>query len=206
VSGRLVGGDPLTDVAVIKLDPKELRDKGFVKPAVLGNSDELQMGDFVLALGSPMALSRSMTWGIVSNPRRYLSDAFRLPTGERTGSFNTWIQTDASINPGNSGGPLVNLKGEVVGVNARIVGFADGLGFAIPVNVVKDVTARLMATGKISPQLDRRRVPAAGGRGRRAAEGRGGQQRGRGLTRAQGGHPRRRHPAGIRRHARVRAL
>lgn len=150
VSGKLVGGDPLTDVAVVKLDPKELRDKGFVKPAVLGNSDELQMGDFVLALGSPMALSRSMTWGIVSNPRRYLSDSFRLPTGERTGSFNTWIQTDAPINPGNSGGPLVNLKGEIVGINARIVGFADGLGFAIPINVVKDVTARLVSTGKIA--------------------------------------------------------
>ncbi len=148
VEAKLVGGDALTDIAVLKISRKDMKEYG-LKPAKLGDSSKLTMGQFVFAFGSPMALSRTMTAGIVSNPRRYLSDKARLPTGERTGVFNTWIQTDAAINPGNSGGPLVNLDGEVVGINARIIGFADGLGFAIPINIVKDVVRDLVAKGRV---------------------------------------------------------
>jgi serine protease Do len=102
-----------------------------------------------MALGSPLALQRSLSFGVVSSKDRYLSDSFKLPTGEKTGSFNTWIQTDAAINPGNSGGPLVNLKGEVVGVNARGAFGASSIGFAIPINIVKEVAAQLIETGHV---------------------------------------------------------
>ena len=148
VEARLIGGDALTDIAVIKIEERDLQTHGLV-PAALGDSARLAMGQFVFAFGSPMALSRSMSAGIVSNPQRYLSGKARLPTGEKTGTFNTWIQTDAAINPGNSGGPLVNLDGEVVGINARIVGFANNLGFAIPVNIVKEVAHKLITVGRV---------------------------------------------------------
>ena len=148
VAATLVGGDAMIDIAVIQIGQDAMQRFGLV-PAKLGDSDRLTMGHLVFAFGSPMALSRSMSAGIVSNPRRYLSDKARLPTGERTGAFNTWIQTDAAINPGNSGGPLVNLQGEVVGINARIHGFAEGLGFAIPINIVKEVASQLMANGRV---------------------------------------------------------
>ena len=148
LEAQLVGGDALTDIAVIKIPGSAITEHKLV-PAVLGDSDRLAMGQFVFAFGSPMALSRSMSSGIVSNPRRYLSGKARLPTGERTGTFNTWIQTDAAINPGNSGGPLVNLDGEVVGINARIVGFANNLGFAIPISIVKEVVHKLITVGRV---------------------------------------------------------
>jgi serine protease Do len=148
VSGSLVGEDPLTDIAVLKLD---LRDgQNPPAPVTLGDSDELQVGQYVMALGSPLALQRSLSFGVVSSKDRFLSDEFKLPTGEKTGSFNTWIQTDAAINPGNSGGPLVNLEGEVVGVNARGAFGASSIGFAIPINIVKEVAGELIAHGKVS--------------------------------------------------------
>ncbi len=148
VEAKLIGGDALTDIAGIKISERDMKVHG-LKPAKLGESAKLTMGQIVFAFGSPMALSRTMTAGIVSNPKRYLSDKARLPTGEKTGLFNTWIQTDAAINPGNSGGPLVNLDGEVVGINARIVGFANNLGFAIPIDIVKDVVRDLVAKGRV---------------------------------------------------------
>jgi serine protease Do len=148
VSGSLVGEDPLTDIAVLKL---ELPAGESLPPAVtLGDSDELEVGEYVMALGSPLALQRSLSFGVVSSKDRFLSDEFKLPTGEKTGSFNTWIQTDAAINPGNSGGPLVNLKGEVVGVNARGAFGASSIGFAIPINIVNQVARELIEHGKIS--------------------------------------------------------
>jgi serine protease Do len=148
VSGTLVGEDPLTDIAVLKL---ELRDgQKAPAPVTLGDSDALQVGQYVMALGSPLALQRSLSFGVVSSKDRFLSDEFKLPTGEKTGSFNTWIQTDAAINPGNSGGPLVNLEGEVVGVNARGAFGASSIGFAIPINIVKEVARELIAHGKVS--------------------------------------------------------
>jgi serine protease Do len=118
-------------------------------PLPWGSSSGLSVGQFVLALGSPLALARTMTFGVVSNKDRYLPDGMQLPSGERTGAFNTWIQTDAAINPGNSGGPLIDLDGRVVGVNARGAVFADNIGFAIPSDVAKRVTSDLIDHGEV---------------------------------------------------------
>jgi len=148
VPGVLVGEDPLTDIAVLKLELPE--GQQLPSPVSLGDSDALSVGEYVMALGSPLALQRSLSFGVVSSKDRYLPDSFKLPSGEKTGSFNTWIQTDAAINPGNSGGPLVNLKGEVVGVNARGAFGASSIGFAIPVNIVREVAAELIASGHVS--------------------------------------------------------
>jgi serine protease Do len=100
-------------------------------------------------MGSPLSLSRSVSLGVVSCRERYLDVQPRLPTGEPTGLFNTWIQTDAAINPGNSGGPLVDLRGEVVGINARMAGMAENIGFAIPLNVVREVADAIGAHGRM---------------------------------------------------------
>jgi serine protease Do len=147
VPGEVVGGDPLTDIAVLKLDLGE--DQTVPEPVKLGDSVALEVGEYVMALGSPLALQRSLSFGVVSSKDRFLSDNFKLPTGEKTGSFNTWIQTDAAINPGNSGGPLVNLSGEVVGVNARGAFGASSIGFAIPANIAKEVAAELISHGRV---------------------------------------------------------
>ena len=147
VPGVLVGEDPLTDIAVLRVDVGQ--DFHLPDSVPLGDSDLLEVGQYVMALGSPLALQRSLSFGVVSSKDRYLSDDFKLPTGERTGSFNTWIQTDAAINPGNSGGPLVDLAGRVVGVNARGAFGASSIGFAIPINIVKEVAAELIDHGRV---------------------------------------------------------
>jgi len=151
ISAELVGEDPLTDLAVLKLNLSELKDPKTVLPAArFGNSDELVLGDTVMAMGSPWALSRSVTLGIVSNTERVLAASddeageMRFDSDQRTGIFNQWIQHDAAINPGNSGGPLVNLKGEIVGVNARGMFFGGDMGFAIPSSIASTVAARLI--------------------------------------------------------------
>ncbi len=149
VDAELVGEDPLTDLAILKIDLLGLDGQGF-SVAKLGDSEELEIGDTVMAMGSPWALSRSVTLGIVSNTERILAGSdddageMRFNRDQRTGIFNRWIQHDAAINPGNSGGPLVNLKGEVVGVNARGTFFGGDMGFAIPSNVAKRVAADLI--------------------------------------------------------------
>ncbi|MBE7557555.1 trypsin-like peptidase domain-containing protein [bacterium] len=148
ISGELVGGDPYTDIAVIRLKVEDAKMK--LVPARLGDSDRLEVGQYVLALGSPLALSRTVSCGVISCLDRYLDAGDTLPTGERTGFFNTWIQTDAAINPGNSGGPLVNLSGEVVGINARAYMFADNLGFAIPINLVKRIVDEILREGRVT--------------------------------------------------------
>ncbi len=148
IEATLVGEDPLTDLAVIKI-PAEKVAALKLQPLEFGSSGELQVGQFVMALGSPLALARTMTFGIVSNTERYLPDGMSLPTGERTGEFNTWIQTDAAINPGNSGGPLIDLAGRVVGVNARGATFADNIGFAIPADTARRVAADLIEFGEV---------------------------------------------------------
>ena len=148
IRAELVGGDPLTDLAVLKLDFRDY--KGTRPPAAeFGDSDALQTGQIVMALGSPFALSRSLSFGVISTTDRYLPSDFRLPSGERTGIFNTWIQTDAAINPGNSGGPLVDLSGRVVGINSRAFVMANNLGFSIPANVVREVVAAIIANGRL---------------------------------------------------------
>jgi serine protease Do len=142
------GGRSLDGLAVIKLDLARYKGHS-LHWAVLGDSNRLQVGDLVIALGSPFALTRTLTLGVVSCKDRSLGVRMDLP-GEmgfqETGQFNTWIQVDALINPGNSGGPLINLHGEVVGINAR--GGA-GMGFAIPMNVARDVAKELIDHGSV---------------------------------------------------------
>jgi len=139
VEARVVGVDPYTDVAVLKLDTP-----GPLPYVQLGNSAGLESGEAVLALGSPHGLARSVSQGIISVTDRHLPDR-----GTMVSPFNNWLQTDAAINPGNSGGPLVNLRGEVVGVNARGMRGADNVGFAIPIDVVKEVVAEILEHGHV---------------------------------------------------------
>ena len=156
ITAELVGEDPLTDLAVLKLDLSELKDPAMILPsAKFGDSDELRIGDTVMAMGSPWALSRSVTLGIVSNTERILAGSdddageMRFDRDQRTGIFNRWIQHDAAINPGNSGGPLVNLKGELVGVNTRGTFFGGDMGFAIPSNIARTVAQDLIEHGEV---------------------------------------------------------
>jgi len=151
VSAVLLGGDPATDLAVLRLDTEEVKRKGgSFGVAKLGATRAPQVGEFVIALGSPRGLSMSLTKGVVSNTERFLGDDITLPTGELTGMYNNWIQTDAAINPGNSGGPLVNLEGEVVGINTRAIAGGDGLGFAIPSGVVQHVYEQIVEHGHVT--------------------------------------------------------
>lgn len=129
--GSVVGTDPLTDLALLKIDPGNIR----LQQLPLGDSDATEVGDWVLAIGNPFGLEWSVTAGIVSAKGRLLGG----------GPYDNFMQTDASINPGNSGGPLVNLKGEVVGINTAIIPTGQGLGFAIPVNMLKDIYENLKA-------------------------------------------------------------
>jgi serine protease Do len=156
ITAVLVGEDPLTDLAVLRLDRTELKQPGMDLPvARFGDSNTLEIGDTVMAMGSPWALSRSVTLGIVSNTERVLAgaddeaEAMRFDQDQRTGLFNRWIQHDAAINPGNSGGPLVNLRGEVVGVNTRATSFGGDMGFAIPSNIARHVSAELIRMAEV---------------------------------------------------------
>ncbi|TDI34205.1 MAG: PDZ domain-containing protein [Acidobacteria bacterium] len=148
VAADLVGRDPLTDLAVLKL--RGATPPGGWPHAVLGDSDALQVGEYVMAMGSPLGLSRSLSVGVVSSLNRFIP-ASRMPSGSPTGLYNTWIQTDAAINPGNSGGPLVSLDGKVIGINARAIPvFGENIGFAIPVSLAREVARDLIATGEVS--------------------------------------------------------
>ena len=148
VTAVYIGGDPMTDLAVIKLDLSEYN--GNIPVAQFGNSDSVMVGQYVLAMGSPLSLSRSVSAGVISTKDRYFNTEVRLPSGEQTGRYNLWIQTDAAINPGNSGGPLVNLEGQVIGVNSRATLYANNIGFAIPINVVKHVSDDILSGGKVT--------------------------------------------------------
>ncbi|RKX71513.1 hypothetical protein DRP53_01270 [candidate division WOR-3 bacterium] len=144
VEADLIGTDPLTDISVIKLKGDSFSFARF------GNSDEIQVGDYVLAMGSPMALSQSVTMGIVSNTEMVLPGLFwpfnRFTIeGEDVGSIVRWIGHDAPIYGGNSGGPLVNLDGEIIGINEIRL----GIGGAIPSNLVKEIAQRLIQSGRI---------------------------------------------------------
>jgi serine protease Do len=139
VEAEVVGTDPFTDIAVLKLNV------GKPLPHVaMGDSDKIEAGNTVIAMGSPHGLSRSVSLGIVSVTGRYLEEG-----AEMASPFNTWIQTDAAINPGNSGGPLINLKGEVIGVNSRVLRGAENVGFAIPINIVKEVVDEIVQMGRV---------------------------------------------------------
>ena len=133
-SARIVGTDPLTDLALLKIDPQ------VPLPAVeMGNSSALEIGDRVFAIGNPFGLGHTVTAGIVSAKGRALG----------IGRYDNFIQTDAAINPGNSGGPLFNYKGKVVGVNTAVIRRAQGLGFAIPMDMAKTVVEHLKVHGRV---------------------------------------------------------
>ena len=133
---KIVGRDPKTDIALIKIE----NNGDDLKPLKLGNSDSLPVGSWVLAIGSPFGLEQTVTAGIVSAKGRIIG----------SGPYDDFIQTDASINPGNSGGPLLNLAGEVVGINTAIVASGQGIGFAIPINLADGIIAQLKDTGEVS--------------------------------------------------------
>jgi serine protease Do len=135
-SAEVVGRDASTDVALLRL-----RDVGPARlPAVyLGDSDRLEVGDWVVAIGNPFGLDHSVSHGMISAKERVLG----------VGVFDDFIQTDALINPGNSGGPLFNMRGEVVGVNTAIMSQGQGIGFAVPINMVKDLLPNLRENGRL---------------------------------------------------------
>jgi S1-C subfamily serine protease len=134
--GRTVGADSKTDLAVVRFDPdRELT------VATLGNSDVLRVGEWAIAIGNPFGLDQTVTVGVVSATGR---------ADVGISSYENFIQTDASINPGNSGGPLVNLRGEVIGINTAIVATGQGIGFAIPANMARRITAQLIDRGKVT--------------------------------------------------------
>lgn len=138
--GTIVGTDPKTDLAVVKIDAPDL------KAVPLGDSDEIRVGDWVLAIGSPFGLAQTVTAGIISGKNR---DQDIIDGGD---GFEDFLQTDAAINPGNSGGPLVNLYGELVGINTAIVsksGGSAGIGFAIPVSLAEPVLNSIIETGTV---------------------------------------------------------
>jgi serine protease Do len=138
--GKVVGTDAPTDVAVVRIDAKDVR------PLPLGDSDAIDVGDWVVAIGNPFGLSHTVSAGIVSAKGRTREDVQLDPAG-----YYDFIQTDASINPGNSGGPLFDLKGEVVGINSAIRGGgAQGIGFAIPINMVKQLLPMLLRDGHVT--------------------------------------------------------
>ncbi len=146
---RVVVHDPLTDLSVLKIEDKDKN----LPCAPLGDSDALQVGDYVLAMGNPNANSNSMTLGIVSHPKRVFTsftgnaiDEQDLGGGQTTGLFTRWIQHDALILPGNSGGPLVNLQGEVIGINEL---GGQGVGFAIPSNLAGHVLKQAIEHGEV---------------------------------------------------------
>jgi serine protease Do len=136
--GQIVGADPKTDIAIIRIDAKNLPVLSW------GDSDTLQVGEFVLAIGSPYGLNNTVTMGIISAVGR---------ANVGIADYEDFIQTDAAINPGNSGGPLVNIKGELIGINTAIfsrTGGYQGIGFAVPSNMVRLVMDQLVQKGKVT--------------------------------------------------------
>ena len=142
LSPKRIWTDKDTDLAVMQVEAQDLI------TARLGDSNKLEIGDFVVAMGSPFGLSHSVTYGIVSaTGRRDLS------LGREGLRFQNFIQTDAAINPGNSGGPLINMRGEIVGINTAIAsngGGSEGIGFTIPINMAKAVAEQLVTSGKVT--------------------------------------------------------
>ncbi len=132
---KVIGRDPVTDIALIKIEAK-----GNLPTVALGSSDDLKVGEWVTAIGSPFGLQYTVTAGIVSAKGRAIG----------SGPYDDFIQTDASINPGNSGGPLINMKGEVVGINTMIIAGGQGIGFAIPIDMAKGIVTQLKTSGEVT--------------------------------------------------------
>jgi len=137
LNGKVIGADPLTDVAVVKVDAENL-------PTIaLGDSDAARVGEYVIAIGNPYGLSHTVTMGVLSAKGR------PVPSGDTGQEYENFLQTDAAINPGNSGGPLLNLNGEVIGINTAILPYAQGVGFAIPINMAKSILDQLVTQGRV---------------------------------------------------------
>jgi serine protease Do/serine protease DegQ len=136
VKGKVVGTDAKTDLAVIRVDAKD-----DLPVATLGDSDTLQVGEWAIAIGNPFGLDHTLTVGVISATGR---------SEVGIAAYENFIQTDASINPGNSGGPLLNVRGEVIGINTAIVASGQGIGFAIPVNMARKVMEDLVKRGKVT--------------------------------------------------------
>jgi Do/DeqQ family serine protease len=137
LQAKLVGADAATDIAVLQVEPKNLT------AVPIGDSDKLEVGDFVIAIGNPFGLGQTVTSGIVSALGR---------SGMHIENYEDFIQTDASINPGNSGGALINLRGELIGINTAIIGPAGGnvgIGFAVPISMATSVMRQLVAYGEV---------------------------------------------------------
>lgn len=135
--GKVMGADPVTDVAVVKIQANDL-------PVVaVGNSDQIKPGEWAIAIGNPLGLDNTVTQGIISATGRSSSE---IGVPDKRIEF---IQTDAAINPGNSGGPLLNQRGEVIGMNTAIIQGAQGLGFSIPINRAQQIASQLIASGKV---------------------------------------------------------
>lgn len=132
---EIIGADPSTDLALIKIEPDN-----DLPTLTLGDSENINIGEWVLAIGNPFGLDHTITAGIISAKGRVIG----------TGPYDDFIQTDASINPGNSGGPLLNMEGEVIGINTAIVASGEGIGFAIPSNLAKDIISQLKETGEVT--------------------------------------------------------
>src|SRR5688500_3343063 len=137
LAARLIGVDPDSDLAVLRVDAKQL------VAAPIGTSSDLMIGETVVAVGNPFGLSGTVTTGVLSAVGR------SVPSQDQSRTFTDFIQTDASINPGNSGGPLLNIEGRVIGINVAIYAQAQGIGFAIPVDRAKKVIQDLLRFGEV---------------------------------------------------------
>ena len=136
LEGKLIGSDPSVDLAVVKITAKNL------PLTKLGNSDDLRPGEFCMAIGNPFGLQNTLTFGVISAMGRNIGAA-----PEKI--LENLIQTQAPINPGNSGGPLINLAGEVIGINTAIIPYGQGIGFAIPINTAKEILDELITHGRV---------------------------------------------------------
>jgi len=136
-SAKVIGRDAATDIALIKIESKSA-----LPTVTLGNSDNIRVGDWAIAIGNPLQFENTLTVGVISGRGRSLG------INDTTTSFENFIQTDAAINFGNSGGPLLNINGEVVGINTAIRAYAQNLGFATPINIAKTILPQLRDAGK----------------------------------------------------------
>lgn len=134
--GKVIGSDPRVDLAVVKIKAANL------PVAKLGDSDKLKPGEFCIAIGNPFGLQNTVTFGVVSATGRHIQES-----PEKI--LEDLIQTDAAINPGNSGGPLINIQGEVIGINTAVIPYAQGIGFSISINTAKDIIDELIKYGKV---------------------------------------------------------
>ena len=135
LEGELIGSDPNVDLAVVKINAENL------SPAKLGDSDKLRAGEFCMAIGNPFGLQNTLTFGVISAMGRSI--------GPPENILENLIQTQTPINPGNSGGPLINLEGEVIGINTAIIPYGQGIGFAIPINTAKEILDELIEFGRV---------------------------------------------------------